>query len=153
MSVLTEKGARIAKNSLFTYFLKRAAKLIGKPARVALVLKEAVDTLKNHDNPKSGVHQVVELGLTLIRLVRAWAAGHYRGVSPMTIVSAVAVLLYVVSPIDVIPDFIPIIGFGDDLALIAWFIKKFRDEIAGFQAWERAGGRPDALVGAPGGAE
>ncbi len=146
MATLTEKGARIAKNSIFTYFLKRAAKVVGKPARVALVLKEAVDTLKDHDNPKSGIHQVVELGMTLIRLVGAWISGHYRGVSPMTIVSAVAVLLYVVSPIDLIPDFIPIIGFGDDLALIAWFVGRFRDEIAKFQAWEKAGEQPDALV-------
>jgi uncharacterized membrane protein YkvA (DUF1232 family) len=146
MATLTEKGARIAKNSIFTYFLKRAAKVVGKPARMALVLKEAVDTLKDHDNPKSGVHQVVGLGLTLIRLVTAWVQGHYRGISPMTIVSAVAVLLYVVSPIDLVPDFIPVFGFSDDLALIAWFVGRFRDEIAKFQAWERAGQQPDALV-------
>lgn len=146
MTPLTEKGARIAKNSLFTYFLKKAATVVGKPARVALVLKEAVDTLKDHDNPKPGVQQVIGLGLTLVRLVTAWAQGHYRGVSPMTIVSGLAVLLYVVSPIDLIPDFIPVIGFGDDLALIAWFVGRFRDEMAKFQAWEKAGRTPDALV-------
>lgn len=146
MATLSEKGARIAKNSLFTFFLKRAAKTIGKPARVALVVKEAVDKLKDHDNPKPGVHQAIDLGLTLVRFVSAWAQGHYRGVSPMTVVSAVAVLLYVVSPIDLVPDFIPVLGFGDDLALIAWFINRFRDEMMKFQAWEKAGGRPDALM-------
>lgn len=146
MASLTAKGARIAKNSLFTYFLKKAARVVGKPARVALVMKEAVDTLKDHDNPKPGVHQVIDLGMTLVRLITAWAQGHYRGVSPMTIVSGVAVMLYVVSPIDLIPDFIPILGFGDDLALIAWFVGRFRDEMAKFQQWEKNGGRPDALV-------
>ncbi len=146
MASLPEKGARIAQNSIFTYFLKKAAKVVGKPARVALVLKGAVDTLKDHDNPKPGVHQVIDLGMTLVRLITSWIQGHYRGVSPMTIVSGVAVLLYVVSPIDLIPDFIPVLGFGDDLALIAWFVGKFRDEIARFQVWEKAGGRPDALV-------
>lgn len=146
MASISEQGARIAKNSLFTYFLKKAARVVGKPARVALVLKEAVDTLKDHDNPKPGVHQVIELGMTLIRLITAWAQGHYRGVSPMTIVSGVAVMLYVASPIDLIPDFIPILGFGDDLALIAWFVGRFRDELAKFQAWEKAGNQPDALV-------
>ena len=146
MSSLTDKGARIAKNSIFTYFLKKAARVVGKPARVALVLKEAADTLKDHDNPKPGAQQAIGFGLTLVRLVTAWIQGHYRGVSPMTIVSGVAVLLYVVSPIDLIPDFIPILGFGDDLALIAWFVGRFRDEMAKFQTWEKAGGRPDALV-------
>ena len=146
MASLSEKGARVAQNTMFTYFLKKAAQVVGKPARIALVLKGAVDTLKDHDNPKPGVHQVIDLGMTMVRLVTAWAQGHYRGVSPMTIMSGVAVLLYVVSPIDLIPDFIPLIGFGDDLALIAWFVSKFRDEIAKFQAWEKAGRVPDALV-------
>lgn len=146
MATLSEKGARIAKNTLFTLLLKRATKLVGKPVSVALVLKEAVDKLKDHDNPKSGVHQVIELGMSIVRMVRAWSGGHYRGVSPMTIVSGVAVLLYVVSPIDLVPDFIPLLGFGDDLALISWFIGRFRDEIARFQDWERNGEQPDALV-------
>ena len=120
--------------------------MMGRPGRLALILKEAMDKLKDEDNPKSGIHQVIEMGMTLIRFVKAWATGHYRGVSPMTVVSATAVLLYVISPIDIVPDFIPMLGFGDDLALIAWFVKRFRDELAKFERWEAAGEQPDALV-------
>lgn len=146
MSTMSQRGAGIAKNVIFTMFLKRAAKLVGRPGRIALLLTEAMRKLKDKDNPRSGIHQVIDLGMTLVRFVRAWASGHYRGVSPMTVVSATAVLLYVVSPIDIVPDFIPLVGFGDDLALIAWFVKRWRDELAAFQKWEAAGSQPDALV-------
>ena len=143
MASLSEKGARVAKNAVFTYFLKRATKLVGKPVQIFGVLAQAVETLKDRENPKSGVRQVFELMFTVVRLIRAWAGGHYRGVSPFTVVSGVAVLLYVISPIDLVPDFIPVLGFMDDLSLMAWFIGKFRDEIQLFQEWE-AEGQPDA---------
>lgn len=146
MSSLAQKGAGVAKNAVFTLFLKRAAKLVGRPGRIALLLTEAVSKLKDEDDPRSGIHQVIDLGQTLVRFVRAWASGHYRGVSPMTVVGATAVLLYVVSPLDIVPDFIPLVGFGDDLALIAWFVKRSRNELTKFERWEAAGGQPDALV-------
>jgi uncharacterized membrane protein YkvA (DUF1232 family) len=49
-----------------------------------------------------------------------------------------AVLLYLVSPIDLIPDFIPVIGLMDDIILVPlainWLLKRLpahiRDDIA-----------------------
>ena len=44
------------------------------------------------------------------------------------------IVLYVVSPIDLIPDFIPVIGFLDDIVLvplaIRWLLKRLPPEIA-----------------------
>ena len=48
------------------------------------------------------------------------------------------VLLYFVSPIDIIPDWIPIIGYFDDLALIALAIPMLITEAEKFIAWETA---------------
>lgn len=43
-------------------------------------------------------------------------------------------LAYVVLPIDVIPDFIPGVGFIDDLFVVGFVVKSLSDEIARFKA-------------------
>jgi uncharacterized membrane protein YkvA (DUF1232 family) len=52
----------------------------------------------------------------------------------------------VLSPIDLVPDFIPVLGFLDDLSLVSWFIGKFHDEITRFRDWEQSTAR---VVDAP----
>lgn len=76
---------------------------------------------------------------TLIRLARAWAAGDYRAISWKALVSVVAAVLYFLNPYDLIPDFIPFIGYVDDAAVVAYVVKQVHDEVERFQAWERTG--------------
>jgi uncharacterized membrane protein YkvA (DUF1232 family) len=74
--------------------------------------------------------------LTLVRLVRNYITGDYRQIQTSTIISGLAVLLYVLSPIDLVPDFVPVLGFLDDLSLVSWFMGKFQVEIANYREWE-----------------
>ena len=53
---------------------------------------------------------IVEDVTALFSLVKDYANGTYREVPWNTIVAAAAGLLYLVCPIDLIPDFIPLIG-------------------------------------------
>jgi uncharacterized membrane protein YkvA (DUF1232 family) len=47
------------------------------------------------------------------------------------------ILVYVLSPIDILPDFIPIIGVIDDIALITFAIPFLLKEADKFLDWER----------------
>ena len=48
----------------------------------------------------------------------------------------VAGILYFTYPMDLIPDFIPVSGIIDDVALIAWIYKSVQEDIEKFLDWE-----------------
>ncbi|MEW6477000.1 MAG: YkvA family protein [Actinomycetota bacterium] len=76
---------------------------------------------------------------TLLRLMRAYGEGSYRQVSGKNLALAGLGLLYLVSPLDVLPDILPV-GFADDAAVLGFVLRKIRTELAAFEAWERAQG-------------
>src|SRR5690606_20898521 len=76
---------------------------------------------------------------TLSRMIKAAVAGDYHGVPTSTLVGGVAVFLYFLTPIDFVPDFIPVIGLLDDISLLAWFMTSIKSEMDRFSAWEEAG--------------
>ncbi len=136
MSTLAEKGLQLSKNAIFNVFVGRATKLLGRPFKVIAILNETADKLASKDSKDNKFKQLFDVAATLVRLVRHYISGDYREVATGTIVSGFAVLLYVLSPIDLVPDFIPVLGFLDDLSLISWFLGKFQNELARYRAWE-----------------
>ncbi|WP_206512968.1 YkvA family protein [Larkinella soli] len=73
----------------------------------------------------------------LVRMVRAYAKGEYRSLPSKTLVRLVAVLIYFVSPLDFLPDVLPVLGLTDDIALILWLVSSIGDDIEKFSQWER----------------
>lgn len=51
-------------------------------------------------------------------LYALYLAYHTKEIPPLTKIIAIVVVTYALSPIDLIPDFIPIIGYLDDLILL-----------------------------------
>jgi uncharacterized membrane protein YkvA (DUF1232 family) len=82
----------------------------------------------------------------LVRLVRAFVRGDYREVSKGTLGLIVGALVYFVSPLDAVLDHIPLAGYLDDAAILAWVMSEVRTEIDAFRAWEAAGAPPRALA-------
>ena len=136
MATLAQRGLQISKNAIFSVFVSRATKLLGRPFKIITILNETADKLKTEESKDNKFKQLFNVALTLVRLVRAYATGDYRAIEPSTIISGLAVLLYVLSPIDLVPDFIPVVGFLDDLSLVSWFLGKFQGELVRFRQWE-----------------
>jgi uncharacterized membrane protein YkvA (DUF1232 family) len=77
-----------------------------------------------------------QLGI-VTRLLRAYASGDYRQLPWKTLIRVIAVLIYFVSPIDILPDFLPIVGLTDDIALMFWLFSGIKDDIEKFRQWEQ----------------
>ena len=73
----------------------------------------------------------------LFSMVKDYVNGTYRGVSWVTIAAVVGSLLYIFSPIDLIPDFIPVLGLTDDAAVLALCLKKIAGDLAKYKTWKR----------------
>ena len=107
--------------------------MIDDPEALKRVADEAYSSGASRSGPFTAVMDEFR---TLVRLVVAYARGNYRDIPPASLVTVVAGLVYVVSPLDLIPDPIPVLGFSDDAVVIGWVIKSVREELDAFRAWE-----------------
>lgn len=82
-------------------------------------------------------YKVQDSVIALARMLRAWMQGDYKNISTKSIIAVVAALIYFVNPLDLIPDFIPIIGQIDDVFILGYLIKMLNKEIERFMAWEK----------------
>lgn len=124
---------------LGSLFFRRSNKKAGRYARSGKSLLELIQQVaaKTSALGMSGSYGAVrdQVGL-LVRMVRAYAKGEYRVLPQKSLISIVAVLVYFVSPIDLIVDVIPLIGFADDVALILWLFRSLSGDIEKFRQWE-----------------
>lgn len=122
----------------FARFLPLAERLLSRGRLPALLFAVA------RKGPKLG--QLREDVRLLQALCLAWWRGEYRAISPKALVTVVAGLLYFVSPLDAIPDWLVGVGFLDDIAVLGWVLKTVADELNRFKAW-RDSQAPERLRG------
>ena len=129
---------RILKSIFFKSATRKAGKYAGSGMVILELLREVLGKAKDvADNQNKGIGQVLaEKVMTLSRMVKAYVSGEYKVIPWSTIVKIIAVLIYFVSPIDLIPDFLPIIGLTDDLALVMWLFSSLTEDFANFETWE-----------------
>lgn len=72
----------------------------------------------------------------LFSLIKDYMSGAYREIPWWSIASVVAALLYVLSPIDLIPDFIPVVGFVDDALVVAACLRLIEQDLDNYKTWK-----------------
>lgn len=126
---------------LSSFFFKQAKqKAGGYTGNVSKLMELAGNVAKKlkMQGVKGSLAGTMSQVLLLSRMVKAYAKGEYRDISGKSLIAIVAVLIYFISPVDLVPDFLPIIGLTDDVALIVWLIKNLSDEIGKFNEWEKS---------------
>lgn len=85
----------------------------------------------------------------LRRLIRSYVRGSYRDADAGDVAWALAAVMYVVSPLDAIPDYLPG-GLRDDEKVAAWVLRRVDPAIRAYEAWEASIGESTTdLVPAP----
>ena len=72
----------------------------------------------------------------MISLVKDWVKGDYRQVPWWSMAAIAAALLYVLNPLDLIPDFIPLAGQVDDALVIAACLAMVEQDLDKYRKWK-----------------
>ncbi|MBR1403872.1 MAG: DUF1232 domain-containing protein [Treponema sp.] len=77
----------------------------------------------------------------LVDMVKAVARREYTGLSKSNLAAIVFTLIYVFSPLDVIPDVVPLAGLLDDAGMVGLCLKLISDAVSAYKKWaEKTGG-------------
>ena len=69
-------------------------------------------------------------------LLEDYRTGRYRNISWKAIASLAAAVIYLLSPFDAIPDFLPFIGGVDDALMFGLVLASFKMEIDAYKQWK-----------------
>ena len=118
----------------FARYLPLAQRFLTRGRLPSLLLAVAVKSGKQGKR-FAGLKEDLQL---LQGLCVAWWRGEYRAISSQALLAVVGALLYFVTPLDAIPDWLIGVGLIDDLAVLAWVLRTWNDELLAFRAWREA---------------
>lgn len=125
------------EHSKFKSAKARAERILRNPEKLKNLIAMVLDKLNNMDQNKLAVGDFFRRVKVFIRMIKAYIKGEYREIPWKMVVMLVAGLVYFVMPLDILPDFIPVTGFLDDITVILWIFNNFRKEIDAFELWEK----------------
>lgn len=88
-------------------------------AKKVLENEEKIKKIMKNDK----LAEFFEYVVVYFKMLKDTFTGRYKNVPFGTIAAIVGTLAYVLSPIDLIPDVIPIVGYLDDAAVLAMCVK------------------------------
>ncbi len=127
------KIKRSVWSALFKSTATSARRLIKNRDQLHEIIREALQKIRKHSVAIREIQ--ADLQIT-IRLLQSWLSGDYKEISLKTLAILIAALLYFLNPFDAVPDVIPVVGYVDDVSVVAWVIKTLKDEIEKFREWE-----------------
>jgi uncharacterized membrane protein YkvA (DUF1232 family) len=133
-----DKWNRVSTAGYFARFTVLAIVIISKREKLMSLAKDLYSKIQEKGITEALTSEAKQQYNTMRRLITAYANGQYREFPIRSLVKIVAGVVYFVSVVDLIPDFIPILGLTDDLAILAWVYASVKDDLQQFVDWEAA---------------
>ncbi len=102
-------------------------------------LKMVMDNEKDINKKISSTNMLekyTELAKIMFGMLRDYRKGIYTEVPWFTIASIAFGFLYVLNPLDIIPDFIPGLGYIDDLAVLSFGLRFIETDLHNYLDWK-----------------
>ena len=128
----------MSKESSIKEYISKAKEIINDDEKLKKLIEDVLKKLKEISSDKKTSAKLNDSLRLFIRIINAYTSKEYTYVPWKTICLIVAGLIYFIYPVDLIPDFIPVSGLIDDVALIAWIYESIQDDIEKFLEWEKS---------------
>lgn len=119
--------------SSFDAFTKIASTLLKDKPKTLSKVQAGFKKATENQGALSNVWDQLQL---LFSLAKDYAKGNYTAIPKSSIISVIAALLYFISPLDIIPDFIVGLGFVDDAFILSLVYKQVTKELERYQSWK-----------------
>ena len=101
-------------------------------SNTSLAFPEEVRRTHRRPTDLKGIWDYLELLLSMLY-------DSYNGKYPVpkkTVLVITVALMYLISPVDILPDIIPLLGFADDVAVLAFAFGLIKDDLENYRAWK-----------------
>jgi uncharacterized membrane protein YkvA (DUF1232 family) len=129
--------SKVLQSIFFRKATGKAGKIVGNSFLILKLLKDALTKASESGNGKGMVEVILKKVTLFGRLIKAYVKGDYRELPTGSLVKILAALIYFVSPIDLLPDLLPIVGLSDDMALLVWVGNSLANDFSKFEEWEK----------------
>ena len=117
---------------------KKAEKLLDDPDKLERILQKLEHKMKKIPF----VGETFSLVPAMISLVRSYIKKEYTEIPLGSILGIISALIYILSPIDLVPDAIPAAGYLDDASvLLLCFKAGAKDDIEEYNKWREKNNR------------
>jgi uncharacterized membrane protein YkvA (DUF1232 family) len=131
--MLRKRNKGISKEQATAIVTKEAERVTDQDIEKVLIKSEEIRKRFETGGP---LGKFVDDFKLLMAVVKDYRRGKYRKIPFWTVAAIVGALLYVLNPLDLIPDFIPLLGQIDDAAVVAACLLMVRQDLHKYKKWK-----------------
>lgn len=135
-------GEGIPLDDLDVSYVEKGAETVSDED-IDTVVEEA-DAIEERFRENGPLWRLLDDGRLLLGLIQDVRRGRYRHVPVWTLSAAAFTLLYVLNPLDVIPDAIPVLGVLDDAAVVSACLVLLEQDLYEYKHWRQRQGETNS---------
>jgi len=125
--------SKITKKQLKKELSKKAKRVTDADLEIVLKRKKEIEAKFSGDGPLSEFVASVKL---FFSVMNDYYNKSYKNIPWWSIASIVTALLYVLNPLDLVPDMIPVIGVLDDTMIVSLCLKMVKKDLEKYKLWK-----------------
>lgn len=86
----------------------------------------------NHPNWKKYKEKVI----LMFQFLKDVKQKKYKQTPWKTLAAMIFAAIYIINPLDIVPDFIPFLGYLDDLSVFSFILKLVDQDLSAYKAWK-----------------